>query len=206
MQESVAGGNEARAGGPLVSELADVRRQLEAVNEDARDLIAGLSDDQFNWRPEASQWSIAECLDHLSVTNRELMKAMRDGIGRARSQGLLGPGPFRHGWLGNFFVRSMEPPAKRKFKAPGKFSPRPGMTLDEVAGGFFATQDEAAGLIESANGVHLARVKIVSPVSRWVKYSLGQAFALLAAHERRHLWQARQVRNHPQFPAGETSP
>jgi hypothetical protein len=34
-----------------------------------------------------------------------------------------------------------------------------------------------------------------------LKFTLGQAFRLLAAHERRHLWQARNVRNAPNFPA-----
>jgi hypothetical protein len=29
---------------------------------------------------------------------------------------------------------------------------------------------------------------------------LGSGFALMAAHERRHLWQARKLMQHPEFP------
>ena len=39
-----------------------------------------------------------------------------------------------------------------------------------------------------------------SPVTKLLRLSLGQEFALLIAHEQRHLWQARQVRANPQFP------
>jgi hypothetical protein len=30
-------------------------------------------------------------------------------------------------------------------------------------------------------------------------WSLGMFFAVMLVHERRHIWQARQVRNHPDF-------
>jgi hypothetical protein len=49
-------------------------------------------------------------------------------------------------------------------------------------------------VLEEANGVDLARVKVSNPVSNWFKLSLGQELALTAAHERRHLWQASRVR------------
>jgi hypothetical protein len=187
----------------LPEELEDRRRQLEAVNTDARDLIAGLTDAQFNWRPAPDQWSIAECLDHLTVTNRELIRPLGAGIMDARAKGWLGRGPFRHGWLIGKFIRSMEPPVKRRFKAPRIFKPRSAMPLEEVAREFFETQGEVLRLINEANGVNLARVKITSPVTSWVKYSLGQAFDLIATHERRHLWQAREVKGHAAFPRAE---
>jgi hypothetical protein len=38
-------------------------------------------------------------------------------------------------------------------------------------------------------------------VTRLVKISLGQVFPFIAAHERRHLWQARRVREDANFPA-----
>jgi len=34
-----------------------------------------------------------------------------------------------------------------------------------------------------------------------VKWSLGAYFQLMLAHERRHVWQARIVRQNPAFPA-----
>ncbi|MDT4897553.1 MAG: hypothetical protein QOH25_2630 [Acidobacteriota bacterium] len=205
MQENVTPENAVRVDEPLISDLQDYRRQIEAVNLDARDLLAGLNEAQFNWRPTPGHWSIAECLDHLTVTNRELIEGIKKTINDARSKGLTSRGPFRHGWIGNMFVRSMEPPVKMKFKAPKIFKPRPDQSLEATARDFFAAQDEVLHLIAEANGVNLARAKVASPVTRLMKLSLGQVFGLITTHERRHLWQARRVKDDPVFPAAEAT-
>jgi hypothetical protein len=205
MQENVISNDSVRPDEPLVSELDEYRRQIEAVNEDAQSLIAGLSDAQFNWSPAPGHWSIAQCLDHLTVTGRELIERVRETITDARRRRLLSRGPFRYGMVGNMIVRSMEPPAKLKFKAPKIFKPRAARSLEEVVRDFFAVQAEVLELIREANGINLARAKVTSPVSKLIKLSLGQAFGLIATHERRHLWQAHQVRNNSVFPAAETT-
>jgi hypothetical protein len=41
---------------------------------------------------------------------------------------------------------------------------------------------------------------VQSPASHWIKISLNSGFALMAAHERRHLWQARRVLAAAGFP------
>jgi hypothetical protein len=205
MQENIISNDAVRFDEPLVSDLEEYKRQIEAVNLNARSLVAGLSDAQFNWHPAPGHWSIAQCLDHLTVTGRELIERVRETITDARSRGLLSRGPFRYGMIGNMIVRSMEPPAKLKFKAPKIFKPRADQSLDEVVRDFFAVQAEVLELIREANGINLARAKVTSPVSKVIKLSLGQAFGLIATHERRHLWQAHQVTNNPAFPPAETT-
>jgi hypothetical protein len=204
MQENVTSNDEARTGEPLVSDLQEYQRQIEAINADARDLLAGLSEAQINWCVAAGQWSIAECLDHLTVTNRELLERIKGALADAWSRGLTSRGPFRYGMIGNMIVRSMEPPAKMKIKAPKIFKPRSSQSPEVVTRDFFAVQDEILKLIREANGLNLARVKITSPVTKLIKLSLGQAFGLIATHERRHLWQARQVKTNPAFPVAGT--
>ncbi|HEX8709291.1 MAG TPA: DinB family protein [Pyrinomonadaceae bacterium] len=192
------------AGQPLVSELREYQRQIEAVNREARELVAGLDDAQFNWHPSAGQWSIAECLDHLVVTGRVTAVNIRRTAGEARAKGLLGDGPFRYGRLGNWLVQTIEPPPRFRTRAPKAYAPGPQRPVAEVTRDFFALQDELLDLAPEVNGLDLARVKIASPVTRFLKLSLGQWFALLAAHERRHLWQARQITAQPGFArAGE---
>lgn len=201
MNEKAALDNAVHVDAPLVKDLQEYRRQVEAVMEDARDLLAGLSEAGFNWVRAPGHWSIAECLDHLTVTNRELIEAMKLAVNDARNRGLTGSGPFRYGMIGNMIVRSMEPPVKMKFKAPKIFKPRFNQSLEATARDFFAVHDEVLRLIEEANGLNLARIKVASPVTRLFKLSLGQVFGLIATHDRRHLWQARQVKSDAAFPA-----
>jgi hypothetical protein len=190
---------------PLVSDLEDFRRLLEGVVADARDLTAELSDSQFEWRPAPGQWSIAECLDHLTQTGRVALRHIRETLADARRRGLYSRGPFRYGLLGQMIVRSMGPRPRMKFKAPAAFRPQPERARAEVERDFFALQDELLGCIRESNGLNLRRAKVTSPVTRLLRLSLGQEFALLIAHEQRHLWQARRVRANPVFPKAAAS-
>jgi hypothetical protein len=63
------------------------------------------------------------------------------------------------------------------------------------------THDQFADLLKDANGLDLARIKVTSPALRLLKYGLGMGFWIWTAHDRRHLWQAREVRNAAGFPA-----
>ena len=63
----------------------------------------------------------------------------------------------------------------------------------------------AASLLREANGLDLGKVHVVSPASRFVRIGLGQAFRLVAAHARRHLWQMQTHLQEPGFPRGAAS-
>ena len=113
----------------------------------------------------------------------------------------MGNGPFRHGFLVNRFVKMLAPPPRRRLKAPGLFQPKVDTPVAHTAERFVAHQDSLIERVNRANGLDLARVRLVSPVTRWLRMSLGQCFAVITTHQRRHLWQAARVRDLPDFPA-----
>jgi hypothetical protein len=179
----------------LIEELADYGRRYQAAKQAAAELTAGLTDRQLNQRPAAGGWSVAECLDHLLVTGEQVLAPIDAGIDRALKRGWTSSGPFRYGRLGNWFVRSNgggQPP-RRRFKAPSLYQPSPARPAAELVESFGALQARLQQRLERADGVDLARVKISSPVTRLLRLSLGQWFALLAGHQERHLGQARRV-------------
>ena len=177
----------------LQPEIRDYLRQFEEAIEGAQHLVEGLSREQLEWKEGPDRWSIAECLSHLNVTADQYYPAIDRSMRRARERELLGKGPFRHGFLMNRFIAMLEPPPGRSFKAPRNFKPRARNLANEI-GIFFAHQEAIMKRVRQADGLDLARVKLVSPVSKWLRMSLGQCFALLAAHQRRHLWQSARVR------------
>lgn len=177
----------------LHPELRDVMRQFEELRRTASRITDGLTPEQLEWKSAPNAWSIAECLSHLNVTADQYYPAIDRSMRDARERGLVGEGPFRYGFLVNQFIRMMEPPARRRMKAPQVFRPRARGLAAEVPN-FFVHQDAIEKRIREANGLDLARAKLTSPVSRLLRMSLGQCFRLLAAHERRHLWQAGNVR------------
>jgi hypothetical protein len=94
----------------------------------------------------------------------------------------------------------IEPPPKRRFRAPNAFAPKTGKGLGEAVPEFMTWQDEIQQHLVRAKGLDLWRTKLWSPAVPLLRFSLGETFAILAAHERRHLWQAERVREAPGFP------
>jgi hypothetical protein len=182
------------------AELQGYGDQLLSVKQDAVGLMSGLSDAQFNWSPAPGRWSMAGCFDHLNKTAGSVFIPKIDGaIAAARAQGLQAAGPFAYSAVQRWMIRTNDAPAKMKFKAPKSMQPRPHLDLDQVRAEFVKWQDELDGRLRSAEGLDLRRAKEVFPF--WpFKWSLGALILMMIAHERRHVFQAREVRQNPSFP------
>jgi hypothetical protein len=177
-----------------------LRKQFDQLSADADALVAPLDDDRFNWQPAPGVWSVAQCIEHLNVTTRLYLPKLDEGIAEAIRRGLYGEGPFTYNWIGRFFVFSLEPPPRVRVKAPKAFHPVPYRARQDVLAAFCAYQKQYIDRLRQANGLDLARARVSSPTATWIRMPLGSGFALVAAHERRHLWQARNVMARPEFP------
>ena len=179
-----------------------LRGEFGAAKSDARALFEGVSEEAGRFRPGPGTWSMAECLDHLNVVGRLYLGALDRAIDEGRRRGLTGRPPFRYGLLARWLVRSMDAPPLFHMRSPRSFRPASAAPpVAESLPAFVALQDELIDRVARAEGLDLRRVKVVSPASRRLKMGLGTAFAVTAAHQRRHLWQARQVRDASGFPA-----
>jgi hypothetical protein len=177
----------------LTPEIDDFRRQLEHLSADADALVESLTDAQFHRRPTPTAWSVAQCIEHLNVTARVYLPFLDEAIANAIRRGLYGPGPFRYNWIGRLLVFALQPPARVRTRAPAAFQPGADRSRRDVMAGFRAYQVQYIDRLRQANGIDLARARVRSPSPYWVRIPLGSAFALTIAHERRHLWQAREV-------------
>lgn len=187
----------------LSAELQGYCDQNRAVIDDAGDLVGGLTAEQFNWWPTPGRWSVGECMHHLNEVVAVYIPLLRATVEDARSKGLTATGPFRYGLLTNWFVGVMEPPPRKRVQVPKKLRVPPSSTHDPAATLelFNSRHAELVDVIRGANGLDLKRAKIPSVASRLIVLSLGQWFGFLVAHDRRHVWQARQVMKEPGFPA-----
>lgn len=185
----------------LNAEIERLLYQVDVLLQDADGLVFGLSDRQFNWRSSPESWSIAECLDHLNTANARFAMEYKRAISEGKEKKVLGDGPYVYGFFARWFMKIMEPPVKRRFRAPANMRPASGKSLDAVMAEWKRLQAEFKDLLRDASGLDLKKIKVTSPATNWIKYSLGAGFWIRTAHDRRHLWQARNVRNNPAFPA-----
>jgi DinB superfamily len=185
----------------LPPELEECRRQFESIKAEATDLTAGLNEFRFNWKPSPSEWSIQECLGHLNIVGANQVSKIEEAIELARTRGWTGAGPFTYRLWEQWLVRITEPPVRRRFKSLRRFIPAPGHPVTAILPTFLHLQDQFMRCVAQANGLDLSRVKAALPLSNILKMSLGMVFRQTAAHERRHLSQARRVRENLNFPA-----
>ena len=175
-------------------ELRALDEAFGMIDGDARSLVAGLSESDGAWRATPSSWSVAECLDHLAHANRVYLAAMAPAASQAAAGGSRRRRPAVPGFFGGLFVRSMEPPVRFKSTAPKAIQPRTAPALADAAVSFLASHDDVRRFLRTYASIDLAGVRFANPFVRGVRFSLATGLHVIASHERRHLWQARRVR------------
>ena len=178
--------------------LAAYAAAYRQASQEAEVLTDSLTPEQFNWKPDATSWSVAECLMHLNTANAPYAEAMRKRIDEG---GPRGEGPFRYGWFARLFIKSIAPEGKLKMKTASAMTPRASQyDPAAVLGEFEAINAELLEQIERAEGLDVSRMRMPSPFLKLMRLPLGAFLEALAGHELRHLKQARRVTADPGFP------
>ena len=180
----------------LPADLEELQEALDAAERDARALVDGLSEARASWRAEPGSWSVAECLDHLGTANHVYLGAMQPAAARALAEDRRRRGLARPGLVGGWFVKYLEPPVKPrlKSKAPSTIRPRTAPAFSDAFSNFLSSQDDVRRFLRTYAGIDLAGVQFPNPFIRGVRFSLATGLHVIAAHERRHLWQAWRIR------------
>ena len=188
----------------LVPELENIRKQTDANSERFRELCHGLDESQLKWRPRPNSWCIAEVLLHLEKTTHVFLPPIDGAIENARRDGRLSKCPFRLGRMGKFYVWYVEPPPRIRLPAPKIVRPAfEGAAFDALPR-FLRSQELMKQRLTDANGIDIVHARITSPLARFIKMSLFAVFSVFVAHERRHIWQASNIRRQLPPAAGTT--
>jgi hypothetical protein len=185
------------------SDIESFHYQLLSISQDAPGIANGLTDAQFNWRPAPARWSVGDCFAHLNESAKAFIPSIDSAIAQARDQGLTSPGPFVFSAIERIVLRLTEPPPRLRTRAPKVIQPPtdPEKSASRVMHEFSEWQTAIDGRIQRADGLDLKRARARLPGVPLLTWSLGTMLAITLAHERRHLWQARTVRNDKGFPA-----
>lgn len=182
----------------LAPDLVDFVAQLNAADDRARALTASLSEAQAAWRPRAGTgWSIAQCLEHMAATNKVYLQSLREAAARAKS----GHVPLRAaGWFSRYFLRKAEPPVSLKLKAPTKIQPVATLPLAHALATFAESNADVRRFVAETANKNLCAVRFRNPFVPGLNFTVAAGLLIIAAHNRRHLWQAEEVRSERDFP------
>ena len=179
--------------GMATAEVTRLVGELGPVTEAARRSFGGLSVVQLNWKPAPTEWSIAQCLEHLMLINTPyigIFERIARGEWRPTLKERL---PFLPRLFGKLVLAVVQPDTKRKVKAAAAFLPSQSAIPADVVTRFAAHQAEVGRAMKAAASRDLARTIITSPVARFMTYSALDACRIVVTHEQHHMVQAERV-------------
>lgn len=181
--------------------------EIDVLIENAKEIdneiqltFGKLSSDQLNWKPNEAVWSIAQCLDHLVVTNNLYFENVQKVVDGTHQNNFFSRIPFGVDLIGFVMKKVLSPDWKPKMKTLKMFEP----TYSEIAGNdlenFSKNQSRFIGLMESSRNLDHKNIKVAEPISVAINLRLIDAFEILVVHERRHFDQAKRVMELETFP------
>jgi DinB superfamily len=173
-------------------EIENLRRQLRQAKEQGSALLRGVDEVRLKKRAGPLKWSVGECFSHMNIANGQYIRAIEKTIHKAVDEELCAKGKYRYGLLERLFLRMLEPPATWKVKAPEPFLPVNSTPREELLAVWEHTHDRLVLQVERSDDLDLKQ-KVKSPASGLFQPTLAMAFAVIAAHDRRHLRQAEKA-------------
>jgi hypothetical protein len=170
--------------------VAELTAELNDATRRARQLVDRTDGRVFTVRPDPKRWSAAECISHLTLTGQAFVPIIQGAIVAAKKSGSKPKRRPRMDVIGGVLRWLMEPPIKRRVRTAPPFVPRAARPKAEAFAEFASLQSQLMYEALEASEIDFGSVMVVSAFNRRVHYNLYSAFRIIAAHERRHLWQA----------------
>lgn len=185
----------------LILELNSItNKSLEQVSHQ----IKGLSDTQRSWKSDTNSWNINEIFSHLnafsSYYNATFLYKFEVTKFKTPTDEFISSPLGRSAWksmkLGN--AKNV----KRKFNAIRTMNPKTNPELKTINSieDFEQNLIQLLTIITRSATVNIRKVKIPISFSKIVRLRLGDALLYVVYHNERHVQQALNLINHPNFP------
>ena len=185
---------------PAHPALKQFSTEAAMISRESGEFLSGLSDAQINWRPNPTVWSIAQCFDHLVVTDSLYIQKLQKIINETSRTGVPFTQPLRTSLLGRLLIHFVNPNTTFKTKTFKEFYPAKEFVNGELQNRFNEHQEKLIELIKGADHLDINRLKVSSPVNKLLKFRIGESFQFLLLHQRRHFLQAKNLTTLTDFP------
>lgn len=179
--------------------LSECIASLEELEKEAHLLLKQLSFEQFNWKPSAKAWSVAECISHLLIVFSKYEPAVNQALSEAPHQ--ESSSTYKPSWFGKVFLGFVKPNPTIKIPAPSTLKPTQSHYELEMIDRYFAYLQKLKEFMRASENKNLNKIKIPSSVSKLIRFNLGDYFKIEVWHNLRHFQQMLRVCNEPDFPA-----
>lgn len=128
-----------------------------------------LSDAQLNWRPTEDSWSIAECIEHLSITNQLYSDEIEKQFSERQISCKDEETPVKHRFFGNLIINAVDPSNIKKTKTFSVFQPSKSFITKNSINKLIEVLKSFINLISSTVNLDTNRYSMSSPASKLIK-------------------------------------
>ena len=171
-------------------------KYLQETRDDLLKKVKGLTDEQLNFKATPESWSIAECVEHIAISEGNLFAFAEQGLQQPADPSLR-----KDVKINDDGIIKMITDRTHKVKTQEAFEPT------NKFGSFDATIKE----FKRKRDDHIKFIKTTSQDLRnhyndfpFGKIDTYQTILFIAAHSRRHTEQVIEVMNNPAFPKGKS--
>lgn len=177
-----------------------VMTEMQKTSDDVRASFGGLSSDQLNWKPGEKSWSVAQCLDHLILTNEQFYPEFDKLAAGTRKNSFIENYSPLTGFFGRFLIKAVTEDSK-KAKAPSKSIVPPSELPADIVEKFTTHISKVNEKIAACASADREKTVVTSPFLFIMTYKLDDAYSVLVEHTKRHIRQAKRVMQADGFPA-----
>lgn len=168
---------------------------LTETKENTMDLVEDLSDEQLNFKPSEDAWSIAECVEHLAISEHAFAERLQGSLQVMADASRRGEVKMTDGQLlGLITDRSQKVQTSPSFEPGGKFG-----DFEETLEAFEQKREEHIDYVKNTEDDlrnHYGQL----PFGTVDAY---QMILFMSGHTERHNQQIEEIMEHPDFPEGD---
>jgi hypothetical protein len=165
---------------------------LQSTKDDLLKKVKGLTAEQLSFNADATHWSIAECVEHITLAETQLFEYAQAGLKEPADPSKRSEVKTKDDELVKMVAdRSQKREAQETLKPTGKFG-----SFESTLADFKAQRDK-----------HILYIKKTPDDLRnhyndfpFGKLDTYQTILLMAAHSRRHTAQIQEILDNPNFP------
>lgn len=166
---------------------------MQATRKMFLDALSGLSDAQWKFKPDAQKWSIAECAEHVAISEDVLFDMAKKVIAGAATP------EKKHLVRGkDETIPEIIPDRSSKRQAPEALLPKdPAARRTAVAAHFKESRDRNIAYIESTQEdlrTRMTQHRVMGDIDAY------QMLLVMSAHTERHVRQIEEIKSNPLFP------
>ncbi len=167
---------------------------LQQTRQQYVDLLSSVNEAQWKYKASPERWSIAECAEHIALTEDEIHNGMRKNLDRPRpdSEALAKARAKDDRIIPEILDRSKKREAPPQIRPTGRW-----VSKDETLKNFLASRDRVIEYMRTTQDDlygHLGGHATLGPITTY------QWYIALSAHTQRHLEQAAEVTREPGYP------